>query len=441
MFENKKMIVVGLGKSGLAAYELLKEEGADVILYDGNEEYNGVRPEAELYLGKDYPKELFQTADYAVFSPGVPLEIELADFFRAADIPILGEIELAYRLDQGQVIGITGTNGKTTTTTLMGEIMKAYNPETYVVGNIGYPYTAEVKKTSENSFTVAEISSFQLETAHTFCPKISAILNITPDHLNRHKTMENYTDLKLSIAKNQGSEEACILNFEDPILKERGKDLKCKTLYFSSLGNTEADMYLDAERNIRKKDGNVVLNQKETKLPGAHNAENIMAALLMAGEAGVPTELAVQVVKKFSPVPHRVELVAEKNGVEYYNDSKATNPDAAIKGILSMDRPTVLIGGGYDKNSDFTQWVQCFNGRVKKLLLMGVTREQIAQTCDRLGFQAYEFVDDLAQAMEKAGEITEPGDAVLLSPACASWDMFASYEERGDLFKEYVRKI
>ncbi len=439
--KEKKVVVVGLGKSGLAACDILKKMGALVTLYDGKKDLEVEDMGVPVYLG-EYPEDVFASLDCAVFSPGVPLDIPVAEFLKEKKIPIIGEIELAYMMERGHVIGITGTNGKTTTTTLVGEIMKAYNEKTFVVGNIGNPYTKEVLASTENSVTVAEISSFQLETVDTFAPEVSAVLNITPDHLNRHKTMENYIDAKFAITKNQGADQLCVLNYEDEVLRQRAKDLSCRVAFFSSKQKLEYGMYKDEEKNIvQAETGRVLLNQKETRLPGDHNAENIMAALLMTLEMGVPEELAVDVVRKFSPVEHRVEFVKTIAGVDYYNDSKGTNPDAAIKGIQSMDRPTVLIGGGYDKGGDFTEWIQSFEGKVKKLLLLGATKTQIAQTAESCGFRQYELVDTLEEAVMLAKELAEDGDAVLLSPACASWDMFDSYEQRGNMFKDLVNGL
>lgn len=439
--KDKKVLVVGLGKSGMAAYELLKKMGALVSLYDGNKEMKIESVDVPLYLG-DLPEEMFSGFDCAVFSPGVPLDIPVARYLIHNRVPVIGEIELAWLMERGQVMGITGTNGKTTTTTLTGEIMRAYNQKTFVVGNIGNPYTKEVLKSEKDSVTVAEISSFQLETIDTFSPKVSAVLNITPDHLNRHGTMENYIDAKISITKNQGAGQLCVLNYEDEVLRERARHMRCRTLFFSSRRKLSQGMYKDENGNlVMAEDGRVILNQKETRLPGDHNAENIMAALMMVFEMGVPKELAVEVVRNFQPVEHRVEFVKSVNGVDYYNDSKGTNPDAAIKGIQSMDRPTVLIGGGYDKGGDFSEWIRSFDGRVKRLLLLGATKERIAQNAKDCGFTDYQFVDTLEEAVSTASELAAAGDAVLLSPACASWDMFDSYEQRGNMFKELVNGL
>lgn len=478
--KDKKVLVVGLGKSGMAAYELLRQIGADVSLYDGNPDVEIGEIDVPLYRGT-FPQQQFAALDCAVFSPGVPLDIPLAAFLRENGVPVIGEIELAYQMEQGRVIGITGTNGKTTTTTLVGEIMKACQEHTFVVGNIGNPYTLEASKTSPDSVTVAEISSFQLETIRDFAPDVSAILNITPDHLNRHGTMENYINTKMSITKNQGRDQLCVLNYEDEVLRERAAALPCRVAFFSSRRKPQpvdaqpkkADRQ-PAEAQSKKEDrqlvdaqpkqaqevppcmdlyktangdivcagtGRVLLNQKETRLPGDHNAENIMAALIIAQEMGVPEELAVQTVREFHPVEHRVEFVKTVSGVDYYNDSKGTNPDAAIKGIQSMDRPTVLIGGGYDKGGSFSEWIRSFDGKVKKLLLIGETKHRIAKEADDCGFTRYEFMETLEEAVAAAHALAEEGDAVLLSPACASWDMFKSYEQRGDRFKELVHGL
>ena len=439
--ENKKVLVVGLGKSGRAAYDLLKEMKARVSLYDGKKDMDVSGYDAPVYLG-EIPKDELGSFACAVFSPGVPLDIPLANELREAGIPLIGEIELAYIMEKGVVAGITGTNGKTTTTTLVGEIMRAHNEKTFVVGNIGNPYTKEVGKTSSQSVTVAEISSFQLETIDTFRPMVSAILNITPDHLNRHKSMEEYIRVKLSITKNQTKEDLCVLNYEDEVLRENAVNLPCEVAFFSSRQKVEKGLYQNEKHDIVDAEtGESLMNMSECNLPGDHNCENIMAAILITKKLGVPMDTILSVVKSFQAVEHRVEFVANVNGVDYYNDSKGTNPDAAIKGIQSMSRPTVLIGGGYDKGGEFDEWIDSFGGNVKKLLLLGATKEKIAETAKVHGFTEYEFSESLEEAVKRAAEIACDGDAVLLSPACASWDMFDSYEQRGTLFKEYVRNL
>ena len=439
---GKLVAVIGYGKSGKAALELLKKLGAKRVIYDQKLDVKDTDIDAERKISGDFKEGNWEGVQCAVFSPGVPVFGEIGDFFREKKIPIIGEIELGYMVEKGEVMAITGTNGKTTTTTLVGEIMKAYNEKTFVVGNIGNPYTLEADKTTEDSVTVAEISSFQLESTDTFCPKVSAILNITPDHLNRHGTMEKYEETKLSITKNQKKDQYCILNYEDERLRRAADRLPCQVEFFSSRQKIDNGMYKDSQGNlVRTRDGKVLLNQKETRLPGDHNAENIMAALLMVEKMGVPDEIAIRVTKDFQPVEHRVEYVATVNGVEYYNDSKGTNPDAAIKGIMSMDRSTILIGGGYDKGGSFKDWIRSFDGKVKCLLLLGATKERIAEEAKECGFFDYKFVDSLEEAVKVAYELAQSGEAVLLSPACASWDMFDSYEQRGTMFKDYVRSL
>lgn len=439
--ENKKVMVVGLGKSGMAAFELLEKMQAHVCLYDGREDLDTSEYKVPVYLG-DIPDDVLDTLSLAVFSPGVPLDIPPAEKLKQHQIPIIGEIELAFLNEKGTVAAITGTNGKTTTTTLAGEIMKAYREQTFVVGNIGSPYTKEVEQTAEASFTVAEISSFQLETIETFRPKVSAILNITPDHLNRHKTMECYIDTKFRIAENQTKDDLCVLNYEDGVLRERAAELSCAVEFFSSRQKIANGLYQNENHDIVDgMTGEVLMNMSESNISGDHNCENIMAAILITRKLGAPMDLIIEVVKNFRAVEHRLEFVKSVAGVDYYNDSKGTNPDAAIKAIQSMTCPTILIGGGYDKDSQFDDWIAHFDGKVKSLILLGETAEKIARAADHQGFHAYEFTDSLQGAVTRAAELAEAGDAVLLSPACASWDMFVSYEQRGNMFKDYVHRL
>ncbi len=448
--KDKKVLVFGTGLSGIGAAALLYKKGAEPAIYDGNvktepeqvKEKLGKDIPARILIG-DLPEEVLDELDLAVLSPGVPIDIPAVNMLRDRGIPIWGEVELAYANSKGNVLAITGTNGKTTTTSLLGEIMSLHQESVFVVGNIGTPYTGVALETDEESVTVAEISSFQLETIDTFRPKVSAILNITPDHLNRHHTMEEYIRVKESIAKNQGEEDTCVLNYEDEALREFGKTLKCQVLFFSSLRTLEQGIYLEegriTYRNGEKK--TVICHVSELNLPGRHNYENVMAAAGMALSYGVPAEEICMAVKQFQAVEHRIEYVTEKNGVVYYNDSKGTNPDAAIKGIQAMDRPTLLIGGGYDKESSYDEWILSFDGKVKYLVLLGETREKIARAARTCGFDNILFADTLEEAVKICAERAESGDAVLLSPACASWDMFPSYEVRGRKFKEYVRNL
>ena len=446
---NKKVLVFGSGISGIAASRLLEKKGAKVILYDGNETLDkekmrqqiGEKTQVEIVLGT-FPEEILDRLSLGVMSPGVPTDLPIVKKMRAADIPIWGEIELAYAYGKGDVLAITGTNGKTTTTALLGEIMRSYNPSTYIVGNIGNPYTAVADTLTEDSVTVAEISSFQLETIDKFCPKVSAILNITPDHLNRHHTMEAYIRAKEDIAKNQTQEQVCVLNYEDEVLREFGSHVKADVIYFSSQRKLERGIYLEDECIIYNNEVKMELcHVDELKLLGIHNYENVMAAAAMALAYGVPAEIVKTVIRQFAGVEHRIEFVCEKNGVAYYNDSKGTNPDAAIKGIQAMNRPTYLIGGGYDKDSEYDEWIEAFAGKVKKLVLLGATKEKIAATARRHGFEDIILTGTFEEAVMTCVNLANPGEAVLLSPACASWGMFKNYEERGDKFKEIVNSL
>lgn len=446
---GKNVLVFGSGISGIGAAGLLEERGASVTLYDGNdkldvEEIRGKMKDGaktDIVLG-EFPEELLGKLDLVIISPGVPTDLPIVNRMRESDIPVVGEIELAYELGKGEVLAITGTNGKTTTTALLGEIMKAVYDSAFVVGNIGIPYTNVVDETRDDSVIVAEMSSFQLENIVDFRPRVSAILNITPDHLNRHHTMEAYIQAKKNVAINQTAEDTCVLNYEDEVLREFGETLQTKVLYFSSKRKLDKGIYLDDGNIIyRNPDECLVCNVKELKLLGVHNYENVMAAVAMAAAYGVPMDSIRKTIKEFAGVEHRIEFVAEKNGVAYYNDSKGTNPDAAIRGIQAMNRPTYLIGGGYDKQSEYKEWIESFDGKVKKLLLIGQTREKIAKEAEECGFTDIMLLDTFEDAVLTAAKLAEPGEAVLLSPACASWGMFKNYEERGDKFKEIVNSL
>jgi len=371
------------------------------------------------------------------------------DSFRKANIPVWGEVELAYQFGLekgsgiGRVIAITGTNGKTTTTTLVGDIMKRFHDSVFVVGNIGNPYTEAALMMEKDSVTVAEISSFQLETIQDFHPAVSAVLNITPDHLDRHHTMENYAAVKASVSKNQTARDFCILNAEDPFTEEIKAKCPARVILFSSKKKLEEGYYLDGEEiccRFNQKEEHL-MNVHEMHLIGVHNYENVMAAIAISAAFGVPMPVILDVVRHFRAVEHRIEYVAEKKGVIYYNDSKGTNPDAAIQAIRAMSRPTILIGGGYDKHNTYDEWIEAFEGKVKLFVLIGQTREAIAACARAHGLEAIVMADTFEEAMDICVENAQAGDAVLLSPACASWGMFPNYEVRGQMFKEYVNKI
>ncbi|MCM1091946.1 MAG: UDP-N-acetylmuramoyl-L-alanine--D-glutamate ligase [Butyrivibrio sp.] len=461
-FENVKTLVIGSGISGIGAVSLLERLGADIILYDSDEKLTGEvlqermtqgLPEGSLMrpvccIAGELPGEAEASVEAVVLSPGVPTDIPLVNRLRERNVPILGEIELGFLAERGQVAAITGTNGKTTTTTLVGEIMKAHMGEerVFVVGNIGNPYTLEAVKTSTDTVTVGELSSFQLETIHSFKPRVSAILNITPDHLNRHHTMEAYVKAKEAIASNQTKEELCVLNAENPYTAEFAGRCPARVVLFSSQKELRDGYFLRGDKIMRAEDGSeeeLLDIHQDMNLVGVCNVENVMAAIAIARGMEVPMETILGVVRDFHAVEHRIEFVATKGGVDYYNDSKGTNPDAAIQGIMAMSKPTILIGGGYDKGSEYDDWIEAFEGKVKNLVLIGQTREKIANCAREHGFAAerIRFADSYEECLELCTNLAQEGDAVLLSPACASWGMFPNYEVRGQRFKEYVHGL
>ena len=492
-YKNKNALIIGAGVSGVAAYDLLLRAGANPILYDSNSNLNTndvrnktcEKEKANVILG-ELPEAVKKSLDLVVLSPGVPTDTGLALELAQRGLYITGEIELAYSVAKGRLIAITGTNGKTTTTALVGKITADYlnsfkeadgnnspdavnnrsNPNrkkhgtSYVVGNIGIPYTSVALATSDEDITVAEISSFQLETIHDFHPDVSAILNITPDHLNRHHTMENYIHAKEDITLNQTAADTCVLNYEDEVLRAFGEKIsgrktveendndpatvggmKCKVRFFSSARKLKDGCFYEDEYIYIARGGveEKLMNIHEMKLLGLHNVENVMAAILMADAMHIPMDRILESVREFKAVEHRIEFVETVKGVDYYNDSKGTNPDAAIKAVLAMNRPTVLIGGGYDKESTYDEWIESFGTKVKALVLLGQTADKIEACARKHGFTNIYRVESLEEAVDKCAELAVEGDAVLLSPACASWGMFPNYEVRGTMFKELVR--
>ena len=448
--EINTAIVAGTGKSGISATKLLVNHGVKVYLFDENKdrdieaikEKTGDSELVQIELG-ELGEDALSSSQLMVISPGIPVDAPFTDVVRNAGIPIWSEIELAYHYGKGKIAAITGTNGKTTTTALVGEIVKAHNAKSIVVGNIGIPYTELCDTTDDDSDTVAEISSFQLETVIDFHPNVSAILNLTPDHLNRHYTFENYGNVKFSITKNQTMDDVTVLNYDDEHTRAMGEKAKdhCHVVYFSRLEKPAGGVYVE-DGDIILEDGDKKINVlaiKDLKLMGAHNVENVLAAVGISYYMGVPVDVIRDVATSFKAVAHRIEYVDTIDGVAYYNDSKGTNPDAAIKGIQAMVAPTFLIGGGYDKGSEYDEWIESFDGKVKWLVLIGQTAQKIADCAKRHGFNSIIFEENLQDAVAYCHENAVDGDAVLLSPACASWGQFDNYEQRGDMFKEYVR--
>ncbi len=449
--QKKKYLVAGLGASGMAAAGLLFDAGEEMILYDGNEKLREEKlrqslPKgctAPLVLG-ELPDEVIAAVDLCVISPGIPLDAPFVGRLMEAGVPIWSEIELAYRYGAGRIAAITGTNGKTTTTALVGEILRRQYDQVQVVGNIGVPYTSKALSLTPESVTAVEVSSFQLETIDLFHPNVSAILNITPDHLNRHGSMEEYVRIKESIAKNQTDRDCCVLNYDDERLRLFGETAcPAKVFFFSSHEAVPGGLYMEGDAIVSELDGEkeIVCRTGDLQILGRHNYENVMAAVGISRALGVPMEKIREACSRFHAVEHRIEFVREVDGVAYYNDSKGTNPDAAIQAVQAMTRPTILIGGGYDKGGSFSDWIAAFPGRVKLLILLGQTAERIGKEAKAMGFDQLVYAEDMEEAVAVAADRAKPGDAVLLSPACASWGMFKNYEERGRIFKELVRGL
>lgn len=442
--EDTKIVVVGLGKSGFELLKFLDKNNVKVEAYDSKAGYDKnilaeFSSNINFNLGKNPSGE--EICDTVILSPGVPLNLKFLEKFKNRNIEIIGEIEFAYRYAKGNFISITGTNGKTTTTTLTGEIFKAAGLDTRVVGNIGNPIISEVSTSTEDTFFVAELSSFQLETIKDFKSLAGAVINVTPDHLDRHGNIDNYAAIKFNIFNNQESCDYAVLNVEDSKVKSLSSDLKSNIIFFSTNNKLECGIYLE-DNIIKFNDGikvTEIINRDEVYLKGKHNLENVMTAIGLSLSANIEITVISEVLKNFKGVEHRLEFVDKIDGVEYINDSKGTNPDSSIKALETYDKNVILIAGGYDKKSEFDDFIKLFEGRVKKAIFMGVTKEKLAETCDKYGFKNYIFKDNMKDAVEFAKSIADSGDTVLLSPACASWGMYNNYEERGDDFKNIVR--
>jgi len=438
--KGKKVLVSGMARSGQAAAALLCELGADVTAQDLRQQiewtYDPNIKGLVLFFGQN-PDDIIHMFDLVVISPGLSIYLPFIQKARQLGIPVWGEAELAFRYCPCPVIAITGTNGKTTVTTLVGEILALRNPKTVVAGNIGIPLTSLVGDLTPDSIVVAETSSFQLETAVDFRPSISAVLNMTEDHLDRHKDMETYIAMKARIFANQRHPDIAVLNYDNPIT--RAMKPECRVVWFSANRVLPVGVYVRDGCIYARLDDNKD-EQFITEIDGLTlMTENALAAAALSLCAGASVNDIAEGLRGFKGVAHRLEHVASINGVDYFNDSKATNTDAAIKALGSFSKPIILIGGGYDKEADFSLWVKAFNGKVAHLILIGQTAEKIIDTCDRYGFTDYSRAESLQQAVEEAGKLASLGQVVLLSPACASLDMFKDYEERGDVFKQLVQ--
>lgn len=448
MFTDKKVAVIGYGLSGRAAVDALLEAGAVVNVADRRspEELDtgalsashGIR-----FFTGEKQLSVLTDADLVIASPGVPVNSSLLQTAINMGLPVWSEVELAYRLCRAPIIAVTGTNGKTTTTALIGELLHHTGRETRVAGNIGLPLTLGIRGCPEDAWVVAEISSFQLEWVDRFQPRVALLLNLTPDHLDRHGTVAQYREIKRRIFKRQGHDDTAILNADDPAVRAMGEGLNSRILYFSRKECLPEGAYLEKGRMVIRLGGRAydLGTPAEMKLRGAHNVENVLAAALAAAVCNLDANSLRQTVQSFSGVEHRLESVAVIDGVEYINDSKGTNPDASRKAIETMDKPFVLIAGGSDKGTDFTDFGKLIADTVRYLVLVGETADRIEKSAATAGHSRIYRARTLQEAVRLSAQLARPGEVVLLSPACASFDMFRNYEARGAAFKSAVEGL
>jgi UDP-N-acetylmuramoylalanine--D-glutamate ligase len=441
--DGKHILVVGAARSGVAAAQFLRARGAHVTLNDSKPVANW--PEASVLrgagieiVGGGHPLELFAQADLIVVSPGVPLALEPFQHARKAGVPVIGEAELAARFLRGRLVGITGSNGKTTTTTLIGELLRAGGLPTQVGGNIGTALVSLVESSREDGFTVAELSSFQLEAVEQLHLFVAVLINITPDHLDRYASMDEYAAAKANILINQTEEDFAVLNADDARIAPLAALTKARILWFSTRRELSEGLSLRGEQLVSRRDGQeqVLLERADIRLRGAHNLENVLCALAAGLACGVAPESMRQTIRAFHGVEHRLEFVAELNGVQYYNDSKATNVDAALKSLEAFPGGVTVILGGKDKGGDYTPLAPLVTERCAHVILIGAAAETIASALAET--RPLHRAATMRDAVRLGEQLTQPGGVVLLAPACASFDMFDNFEQRGRVFKKEV---
>jgi len=448
-FEGKKILVCGMARSGVAAAKCLHDCGAIVTINDNKTEEalaEALKPLEGLNIAKALggAKVDMTAFDLLVTSPGIPMTAPILKQAQEANLPIIGELEAGAQVSRAPLYAITGTNGKTTTTTLIGEIFKNNGKRAHVVGNIGYPFTACAIEACEEDVAVAEVSSFQLETTVTFHPHVAIMCNITEDHLNRHGTMEEYIRIKERIFEKMGAEDYAVLNYDDEIVRGMAQRVKCQTAFFSHKAEVQLGTYVEDGKMIFVKDGvkAPVIDVEEIYIPGEHNLENALGAAALTLLAGVPVEVVAHTLKTFTGVEHRIETVRTVEGVTYINDSKGTNVDASIKAVRTMRVGTVLLAGGYDKHTDFVPFAkEIKESKIHTVVTLGDTAQQIEDALKTVGYDSFVRAGSFEDAVLKAKELAKAGENVLLSPACASFDMFKDYEERGRVFKEIVNAM
>ena len=450
-YENKRVLVVGMARSGVGAAQLLVKHGAKVIVNDSKTAEQlgeAIKPlenlPVEWQLGKP-AMELLDGIDVLVISPGIPDKAAFVVKAKELGIYVIGELELAYQLSAGTMVAITGTNGKTTTVTLLGEIFRNAGKTTHTVGNIGYPYSLAGCASTKDDMFVCEVSSFQMETIDTFHPVVGALLNITEDHLNRHGTMAEYTRMKMRQFENQTADDVAVFNADDPALEPLVSQVPGKVMLFSRKREVEQGACVVNGMIVTRWMGEekAVCKPEEIYIPGPHNLENALAAVCMATAMGVSPEVIAETLRTFQGVEHRIEFTRELDGVRYINDSKGTNVDSTIRAVQTMNRPTAIILGGSDKHCDFTPMVKemIASPYLKEAVLIGVTADQIERTLRENGWTAIHRAGSMKEAIDQCHALASDGWNVLLSPACASFDMFSDYEQRGRIFKQLVHEL
>ncbi len=451
-YRGKRVLIVGMARSGIAAARLLLRHEAVVAVNDSKKEADlgeDIRTLEGLPLEKHFGEPagpLLAGRDVLVISPGIPIDTDFVQEAKKKGLYVTGELEVASQLSAGTLVAVTGTNGKTTTVSLLGEIFRNAGRKTHVVGNIGYPFSLAAMEARRDDMIVCEVSSFQMETADSFHPRVALITNLTEDHLNRHGTMEVYGAMKMRMFARQTAGDFAVFNADNPGLKGMSAQVHSRVLTFSRIREVKNGAFVRDGNVIWKLDGQekVICSANEIRIPGPHNLENALGAVCCAGALGIPAPVIRHSLRTFQGVEHRIEYVRELDGITYYNDSKGTNVDSTLKAVDTMTVPTVIILGGYDKHTSFDPLSRRMLERqeiIREAVLIGDTAPQIEESLRRTGFEHIRHAGSMQEAVEVSRSLAGPGWNVLLSPACASFDMFKDYEERGRVFKEIVNRL
>ncbi len=446
---DKNILVCGLGKTGFSVIDLLYKLNASKVTLYANNIDNNAYEKLKKYKGlkviQNNPTEMIDNYDIIIPSPGIPIDIDYLKKAFELNVSVISEIELANRFYKGTTVAITGTNGKTTTTMLVNEMLKEYYKKSYALGNIGIPFSEKVLECDENTYIALELSSYQLETTYNIKPKVSAVLNISNDHLDRHKTLANYINAKERIFINQDKNDFCILNYDNVHTSCMSNKTSANVIYFSRKFEIEHmnAVYVKNNEIVTNITGELItiIKLDEILIKGNHNIENVLSSIAMALAVNIPIDSIVDVVKKFGGVEHRQEYVDTINGIEFWNDSKATNVDSAINAINALDKNIILIVGGDDKNQALFELVKEIYKNVRYLAIIGSSKDRFVKNCNKIGYKNYSVYNTLEDAVKGCYDNAKVGDCVLLAPGCASFDMFDNFEHRGNVFKEAVKNL